>query len=97
MNIIENDSDDDIELQLLFTKLDIDKKTDIDSIKIFNSPTTNVGSLPLYFLEDEYSTNEMSEIISFLSDLYNEIGGDGLKIKGFSKIQVENILEPIFY
>ncbi|NVK53905.1 MAG: hypothetical protein HWD85_13300 [Flavobacteriaceae bacterium] len=98
MDIIGNDSDDDIELQLLFTKLDIDlNKTDVDSFKIFNSPKTNINSLPLYFLEDEYSAKEMSEIISFLSDMYSEIGGDRLKIKGFSKVQIENVLEPIFY
>lgn len=96
MEVREDELDDEIEIQLIFTNLNLDVDN-IDTSIVFNTSSPNVQSLPIYFLEDEYSSEEISEMISFLSDLYKDIGGDGLRIKGFSKVQVENIVnQPIF-
>lgn len=50
--------------------------------------------LSLYFLEEEYSPEEIGQIISFLSDLYRSEGGDKLVIRGFEILEFESILEP---
>lgn len=93
MEIDEKNLDDEIELQLIFSKLNIDTDK-LDFKLLFNSLAPKVESLPIYFLEDEYDPEEMSAMISCLSDLYKEIGGDALRIKGFSKVQLEKYFEP---
>ena len=54
--------------------------------------TANKDSLSLYFLEEEYSPDEIVELLSFLSDLYRSEGGDELVIKGSDVLQFESIL-----
>ena len=93
MEIDEKNLDDEIELQLIFSNLEVDTKN-MDCKSLFNSFSSKVESLPIYFLEDEYTSQEMSAMISCLSDLYKEIGGDALRIKGFSKVQLEKYFEP---
>lgn len=64
----------------------------INTLKLgFNN---DKDTLPLYFLEEEYSNSEIAEIISFLSDIYREIGGDKLVIKGTSIFEFIPDLEP---
>lgn len=94
MSVLEKDIKDDIELRVIFTDIEIGENTDIDFV--FNSKPKKTKSIPIYFLEEEYSTTEISEIISFLSDVYKDIGGDKLKIRGFQSIEVES-LEPVLY
>ncbi|MHA7844451.1 MAG: Clp protease N-terminal domain-containing protein [Winogradskyella sp.] len=55
----------------------------------------NSPYLSLYFMEDEYTSEEIAEVISFLSDLYKEEGGDGLVIKGNDILEFESFLEPL--
>ncbi len=50
--------------------------------------------LSLFFIDDEYSSSEIAEIISLLSDLYKEIGGDELVIKGTNIHESYKVLEP---
>ncbi|KOH42627.1 cell division protein FtsZ [Sunxiuqinia dokdonensis] len=50
--------------------------------------------LSLFFIDDEYSPNEIAEIVSLLSDLYKEIGGDELVIKGTNIYEKSKALEP---
>lgn len=96
MGVQEKDISNDIEIQLIITSLEFDSE-EIDTEKLFdlNLPTTK--TLPIYFLEDEYSSDEISEMISFLSDLYQDIGGDELKIRGFQSKLVKMNLEPTLF
>ncbi|NOQ75256.1 MAG: hypothetical protein GQ574_24810 [Crocinitomix sp.] len=50
--------------------------------------------LSLYFNLDEYSPEEISKIISTLSDIYSIIGGDEIIIKGMQQLQYIEFLEP---
>jgi hypothetical protein len=86
----------DIEIHIILTSLEFDsEKIDVDKLFSTNIPTTQ--TLPLYFLEDEYSSKEISEMISFISDLYQDIGGDELIIRGFQSKLVKMNLKPTLY
>lgn len=96
MSVQDKDISNDIEIQLIITSLEFDSEK-IDMDKLFNLNLSTTTILPLYFLEDEYSSDEISEVISFLSDLYQDIGGDGLKIRGFQSKFVKMNLEPTLF
>lgn len=96
MSVQEKDISDDIEIQLIITSLEFDSEK-IDAEKLFDLNLQTTKTLPLYFLEDEYSSDEISEMISFISDLYQDIGGDELKIRGFQSKLVKMNLEPTFF
>lgn len=96
MSVQEKDISDDIEIQIIITSLEFESDK-IDSDKLFDTNIPTTSTLPLYFLEDEYSSNEISEMISFISDLYQDIGGDELKIRGFQSKLVEMNLQPTLY
>jgi len=53
------------------------------------------SSISLYFLEDEYSPDDIAEVLSVLSDLYREEGGEGLIIKGHDILECDSVLEPV--
>ena len=95
MGVQEKDISNDLEIQFIATDLEIDGEK-IDTNEVFNSNSFPTETLPIYFLQDEYSTLEISEIISFLSELYQDIGGDELKISGFQSKLVKLNLEPTF-
>ncbi|MET4542980.1 cell division GTPase FtsZ [Pedobacter africanus] len=65
-----------------------------ETVNLLNKSLAPVSknSISLYFLEDEYSPNEIVEVLSFLSDLYRSEGGDELVIKGSDVLQFESIL-----
>jgi len=65
---------------------------DLELAKVLKSKNEE---LSLYFLEDEYSTSEISEIISFLSDIYEDIGGDRLVINGLDVLDFKTVNETI--
>jgi|TARA_R100000501_G_C2620242_1_gene113512 cell division GTPase FtsZ len=90
----EMDLDNEIEVKIIFTQYEI--KEDVDIGLAFGRKPEITKSLPLYLLEEEYTSKEISEIISFLSEVYKDIGGDKLKIRGFQSIEVES-LEPMLY
>lgn len=96
MGIQEKDIYNDIEIQIIITSLEFDSEK-IDTKKLFSTNSRATNTLPLYFLEDEYSSNEISEMISFISDLYQDIGGDELKIRGFQSKLVEMNPEPTLF
>jgi hypothetical protein len=96
MGINVKDIFNDIEIQVIFTKLELGTSY-VDAKKLFNSNSTNTKTLPIYFLEEEFSNEEVSLLISFISDLYKDIGGDGLKIRGLQSKHVESVLEPKYY
>lgn len=52
-------------------------------------------ALSLYFLAEEYSPDEIAEVISFLSDIYREVGGDGLVINGKDVLEYESVCQPL--
>lgn len=62
------------------------------SEQFFSKPLSYIS---LYFNMDEYSTDEIAEILSFFSDLYREESGEGLIIKGQDIFEVECVLEPV--
>lgn len=96
MSVQEKNIDKDIEIQMIVTSIEFETdKIDTDKLFDLNSQTTTI--LPLYFLKEEYSSNEISEMISFISDLYQDIGGDELKIRGFQSKLVEMNLEPTLF
>lgn len=94
MSVQEKDISNDIEIQIIITSLEFDYEQ-IDTDKLFNLNQPTTTTLPLYFLEDEYSSDEISEMIAFLSDLYQDIGGDELKIRGFQSKLVKMNFNPI--
>lgn len=96
MNIQEKNIDKDIEIQIIVTSLDLETDK-VNADKLFEVDAPIIKTLPLYFLQDEYSSNEISEMISFISDLYQDIGGDELKIRGFQSKLVEMNLEPTLF
>jgi len=51
--------------------------------------------LSLYFNLDEFSSTEIAEIIGFLSELYRELGGDGLIIDEIKMLEPSFIVEPV--
>jgi cell division protein FtsZ len=91
-NIILND----IEIQMIVTSLEFEND-EIDTDQLFDTNIPTIKTLPLYFLEDEYSSNEISEMISFVSDLYQDVGGDELKIRGFQSKIVQINIEPTLF
>jgi DNA repair ATPase RecN len=52
--------------------------------------------LSLYFSLNEYGEEEITEIISLLSDLYKSVGGDELEIKSIQTFEFVNQLNPEF-
>lgn len=92
MSVLEKDLGNAIEVKVIFTSLEIPK--DLDADLVFGSKPEFTKSIPLYLLEDDYTVSEISEMVSFLSDIYSDIGGDKLKIRGLQYIEVEH-LEPI--
>ena len=50
--------------------------------------------LSLYFDLDEFDSEEISEIILNLSDIYSCIGGDRIVIKGMQQLQYVESIEP---
>lgn len=93
MNVVEKDIADNIEVEVIFT--DINLPSDIDTSLLFNNYSIAQDSISIYISDIEYSSEEIAEVISFLSDLYHDIGGDRLKIKGFQAIEVESLVEPL--
>lgn len=75
---------------MLIQSLDEIKITDELSTK----PKLEEEYMSLFFLDNEYTTEEIAEIISLLSDLYREIGGDELVIKGTDIYESSKVLEP---
>ncbi len=55
----------------------------------------NQDYLSLYFSLNEYNAEEISDIISHLSDVYHSIGGDHLVIKGMQQLTPQNAMQPI--
>jgi ATP-dependent Clp protease ATP-binding subunit ClpA len=59
-------------------------------------PTTeDKKPLSLIFNLEEYPKEEVKEIISLLSELYHNVGGDYLKVSGLSNFEVINHLECV--
>ena len=92
--------EDEIEIQLILSGFELDSNLKLDSnlideriVHVLDSSSND--SLSLYVLEEEYTSAEISELISFVSDLYREIGGDGLVIKGMDILEIESVLEPV--
>jgi hypothetical protein len=58
---------------------------------------TNTNNLGLIFNLAEYDADEIAEIISLLSSLYQSVGGDALEIKtmGVYELTSKNILELV--
>ena len=54
----------------------------------------STDSIKLYFNTNEFSPNEIADSIKILSDLYNIIGGDELKIIGMRSIEFANVVAP---
>ena len=54
---------------------------------------TNTSPLGLIFDTSEYSAKEIKDILALLSELYNSIGGDYLKIKGMSQFECLTALD----
>jgi ATP-dependent Clp protease ATP-binding subunit ClpA len=53
----------------------------------FVTPLDNTTPLSLYFDTKEYSNEDIVSIISLLSELYSNIGGDYLKITGMNQFE----------
>lgn len=86
----------DLEIIVIFTNL-VNPISDHDFKYFLGGHKKEVATLPVYFIAEEYTQEEMAETLSFLSDLYTSIGGDKLKIKGFQCIDVKvNSFEPVF-
>lgn len=51
-------------------------------------------SIKLYFLEEEFTNDEIVEALSFISYIYKDLGGDEIVIKGHDIFEYESILEP---
>lgn len=96
MSVQEKNIDEDIEIQIIVTSLELETDK-IDTDKLFDQNSLTTTTLPLYFLEEEYSSSEISEMISFISDLYQDIGGDELKIRGFQSKLVQMNLETTLF
>lgn len=101
-----SESKDDI-LTLAFVASGFPKKErnsffDTDEMQFLMQTTTNQNisennedDISLYFLESEYDSKEIAEIISSLSELYKGIGGDEIVIKGTDVFNISEILQPV--
>ncbi|MDN5200167.1 hypothetical protein QQ008_02315 [Fulvivirgaceae bacterium BMA10] len=61
-------------------------------IEIENQNTNE--NLSLYFDLEEFTKDEIVDIIANLSEIYSSIGGDELEIKGADLLEFESVLEP---
>lgn len=96
ISVEEKNISSDLEIIVIFTNL-VNPISDLDFNNFMGQNDKEVSTLPVYFIADEYTQEEIAQTISFLSDLYTSIGGDRLKIKGFQCIDVKvNSLEPVF-
>lgn len=64
----------------------------------FGDPRLKKSYTPvsLYFDLNEFSKDEIAEVISYLSDIYNEISDDELEIVGTQKLEFSRCLEPVY-
>ena len=51
--------------------------------------------LSLFFMLDEYTEDDIAEILSLLSSMYKEIGGDELVIRGQTLLEIQVVPEPV--
>ncbi|NOT51253.1 MAG: 50S ribosomal protein L34 [Chitinophagaceae bacterium] len=58
--------------------------------------TSDSNNLVFTFNLSEFTSEEISGVISLFSDLYRSIGGDALEIKSVSVSQLNEILKPEF-
>lgn len=86
---------DNIEVQIIIAGFELDDSLAEDRLINQTLELSKKDTLTLYLLEEEYTTSDISELISFISDLYREIGGDSLVIKGMEILEVESVLEPV--
>lgn len=96
LSVEEKEIASDLEIIMIFTNLG-DTFNERDFSYFLGQNKKDVSTLPIYFMTDEFSQQEIAQTISFLSDLYSSIGGDRLKIQGFQFTDVKvNSLEPVF-
>lgn len=72
------------------TSRDIESKAKANFFK-----TSDESVISLYFMEDEFSASEVAELISFISELYKDLGGDQIIIKGIEVFESSNVLQPV--
>ena len=60
-----------------------------------DSDSKEVKDLSLLFLDDEYDVEEIAQIISQINDLYKEIGGDELIIRGTGIFENFSVKQPV--
>lgn len=108
---IDDELEDEIVISLIATGYDIGmkkhellrklagggiiKESESDIEKIITTISKKTNPISLYFLEDEYTKEEIAEIISNLSDIYREIGGDKLIIEGLHSYEYRPIFETL--
>nr|WP_121269853.1 hypothetical protein [Pedobacter schmidteae] len=86
----ETQTEQNIEEQLKASKEKILRLKDV-SMKLRSSQQAT-SPLSLYFNTEEYSNEEIKEIISLLSELYHNHSGDDLVIRGMSQFDIVNHL-----
>lgn len=107
-NTLDEDLGEDLKIMLLATGFDYatnvkelkESISNIESIILTSDEEVinpNKEILSLYFLEEEYTAEEIAEVISFLSDLYRNEGGDGLVITGNNILEYDSTLQPLLY
>lgn len=99
-NAFDSTLEDQLSVTVVGTGYDIDVDTgEVEKIEDSLSGLIETGdknTLSLYFLEEEFTSEEIAELISFLSDLYREEGGDELVIQGFDVYEYESLLIPTY-
>ncbi|MET3500412.1 transposase-like protein [Mucilaginibacter rubeus] len=80
-----------IEFPEFFEKEDfLHQFNDINVASDLMSPADEVKNAPLSFIfnKEDFSKNDIKQIVGLLSDLYADIGGDYLKISGLSQFEL---------
>ncbi len=77
------------------SRINRDELQSDDVLQVAGTTDSIAAPLSLYFLQDEFDQEEIAEIISVMSDIYREIGGDKLIIKGQAIFSHSRSLQPI--
>lgn len=66
----------------------------LEAEELLEEQNRDDDDLSLFFIDNEYTPTEIAEIISCLSEIYKEIGGDELIIRGTDIYEKATVLEP---
>ena len=76
-------------------KIEGEQFPDSSSSHIELNPESNSSPIDIYFNLEEYSIEEIIDVLLELSEVYNALGGDHLEIKGMETFEFENCTNPV--